>query len=219
MAILRLLVEKKARVDCRAKDLQQFDVIPGLTPLHFAAKHSCDCGAIIELLQLKASVNETDALGTSALGHAGSSDVVQLLLLSSASVTQRRPPFGMPVLSACILRPLEPKGLELLITAKALVNDGRGMYALSPLSTACLFPGMPYAFETIQLLLEAEADVSLGRSMKRVSCLSTHRRSHKDLSCTSRARLHLVFEGRQAISEHKRVSKRFPAQHVDAFRA
>lgn len=161
VAILRQLVEKKARLDCRAKDLQQFDVIPGLTPLHLAAKHSCDCAAIIELLELKADVNETDALGTSALGHAGSKEVVQVLLLRGAKVTQRKAPFGMPVLSACILRPLEPKGLELLIDAKAPVNDGRGMYAFSPLSTACVFPGMPYAFETLQLLLEAEADVSL----------------------------------------------------------
>ena len=91
----------------------ELDIIPGLTPLHFAAKHSCDPATILALLELKAKVNETDDLGTSVLGRAGTKEVVELLIGKPAALNQRKPPFGLSALSACILRPLEPKGLSL----------------------------------------------------------------------------------------------------------
>ena len=40
-------------------------------------------------------------------------------------MNQRKGPFGMPALSACILRPLQPEGLKLMLEAKASVCLGR----------------------------------------------------------------------------------------------
>eukprot|EP00435_Cladocopium_sp_Y103_P028908 s297_g7.t1 len=114
------------------------DIVPGMTPLQLAAKHSCDRVAILLLLESKlgratgdvvslsfsyrrADINETDALGTSVIGHAGTPEVVELLIERKADVNQRKPPFGLPALSACILRPLAPEGLALMIDAQAEV--------------------------------------------------------------------------------------------------
>ena len=45
--------------------------------------------------------------------------------VTKADVNQRKPPFGLSALSACILRPLAPEGLALMIDAQAEVKlDG-----------------------------------------------------------------------------------------------
>lgn len=158
--LIPTLVQRRANLHCRASKNLDLDIIPGLTPLHFAAKHACDPAAIMALLALRADVNETDAIGTSVIGHAGTKEIAKLLIEMGADVNQRKPPFGMPPLSACILRPLEPEGLSIMIESRAEPNCGAGMYSLSPLSTATTFPGLPHGREIIHLLLGARADVN-----------------------------------------------------------
>lgn len=160
LQLLPTLLEKGAKLRCRAPNMLDIDIVPGMTPLQLAAKHSCDRVAILLLLESRADINETDALGTSVIGHAGTPEVVELLIERKADVNQRKPPFGLPALSACILRPLAPEGLALMIDAQAEVNVGRGMYAFSPLSTATVFREMPQNVETCWLLLNARADVN-----------------------------------------------------------
>ena len=146
--LIPTLVQRRASLHCRASKNLDLDIIPGLTPLHFAAKHACDPAAIMALLALRADVNETDAIGTSVIGHAGTKEIAKLLIEMGADVNQRKPPFGMPPLSACILRPLEPEGLSIMIESRAELNCGAGMYSFSPLSTATTFPGLPHGRDT-----------------------------------------------------------------------
>jgi len=160
LQLLPTLVEKGAKLRCRAPNMLEIDILPGMTPLQLAAKHSCDRVAIQLLLELRADINETDSLGTSVLGHAGTPEVVELLIERKADVNQRKGPFGLPALSACILRPLAPEGIALMIDAQADVNVGRGMYCFSPLSTTTLYREMPMNTETCWLLLNARADVN-----------------------------------------------------------
>lgn len=42
--------------------------------------------------------------------------------VAKADVNQRKGPFGLPALSACILRPLAPEGIALMIDAQADVK-------------------------------------------------------------------------------------------------
>ena len=170
--LIPTLVQRRANLHCRASKNLDLDIIPGLTPLHFAAKHACDPAAIMALLALRADVNETDAIGTSVIGHAGTKEIAKLLIEMEADVNQRKPPFGMPPLSACILRPLEPEGLSIMIESRAEPNCGAGMYSLSPLSTATTFPGMPHGTEIMQLLLRARADVNYRESFYRSLAVS-----------------------------------------------
>lgn len=161
LQLLPTLLEKGAKLRCRApSNMVDIDIMPGMTPLQLAAKHSCDRVAILLLLESRADVNETDALGTSVLGHSGTPEVVELLLEQKADVNQRKPPFGLPALSACILRPLAPQGIALMLEARAEVNVGRGMYCFSPLSTTTLFREMPQNTDTCWLLLKVRADVN-----------------------------------------------------------
>ena len=160
IGMVHQLLAKRACLNCKAPNIMELDIIPGLTPLQFAAKHSCDPATIAALLEGKADINQTDSLGTSVVGHAGTPEVVQLLIDRRADLNQRKGPFGMPALTACILRPLVPEGLSLMIQGRAEVNSGAGMYALSPLSTTTVFRHMPYNREIVSLLLEAEADLN-----------------------------------------------------------
>lgn len=167
LGMVHQLLAKRACLNCKAPNITELDIIPGLTPLQFAAKHSCDPATIAALLESKADINQTDSLGTSVVGHAGSPEVVQLLIDRRADLNQRKGPFGMPALTACILRPLVPEGLSLMIQGRAEVNSGAGMYALSPLSTTTVFRHMPYNREIVSLLLEAEADLNYRESFYR----------------------------------------------------
>lgn len=181
VALLPTLVEKRASLCCAAPNMMDVDIIPGMTPLALAAK-SRDPESIIELVKLRANVNETDILGTCVLGHAGSPEVVQVLLDLQADVNQRKGPFGLSALSSCILRALQPEGLKLMLEAKASVNVGAGMYSFSPLTTATLFREMPRNVETCHLLLDARADINyregfyvvLNRLARGLCCLQRH---------------------------------------------
>ena len=54
--------------------------------------------------------------------------------LIQADVNQRKPPFGLPALSACILRPLAPQGIALMLEARAEVKLGAVMAAFGEIS-------------------------------------------------------------------------------------
>jgi len=163
--MLHQLLAKRACMNCKTPNLPELDVMPAQTPLQLAAKHTRDPKTIVALLESKAEINQVDGLGTSVLGHAGSAEVVQVLIDSRADLNQRKGPFGMPALTACILLPLEPRGVSLMIEARAEVNTGSGMYSLSPLTTATVTRHMPHNTEIFELLLAARADVNLREGM------------------------------------------------------
>ncbi|CAK9090336.1 Ankyrin-2 [Durusdinium trenchii] len=153
---------RRASLHCRASKNLDLDIIPGLTPLHFAAKHACDPAAIMALLALRADVNETDAIGTSVIGHAGTKEIAKLLiemgadeiihlLLGARADVNYREGFYRPLgLLARLLCNLQRR-------PSALLRGIAGCGGSTPLYIAAWF-GNP---EAVNLLLQARADPEL----------------------------------------------------------